>query len=175
MRSRSECWSRGHPDLEASTSLHALQESDNVLIDLCAAWYKVSFEALQRYQRESVIKDESAEQEELAAYKKELEEEINDINAADVGGGRSGVANILRHLYKTYPPKNENNKLDEEALAAALKDDEMKGIKKILVTAIQHYHPDKQDKDKFGMKWSVLCEEITKVLNSHYETFKFPD
>ena len=52
--------------------------------------------------------------------------------------------------------------------------DQDRSMKKALLTAIHHYHPDKQDKEKHGMKWAVLCEEITKLLNAHYETRKFP-
>ena len=52
--------------------------------------------------------------------------------------------------------------------------DQDRSMKKALLTAIHHYHHDKQDKEKHGMKWAVLCEEITKLLNAHYETRKFP-
>ena len=41
--------------------------------------------------------------------------------------------------------------------------------------AIIHYHPDRQNVEKHGKKWKVLCEEITKILTSRYESHKIPD
>ena len=109
--------------------------------------------------------DEAIRQLERQQYIKELEAELKDIKAANVGYGAEG---LLRHLYKTYPPKNPEHKLNDEDLGERAK------MKKALLTAIQHYHPDKQDKEQHGRKWAVLCEEITKLLNGHYESFKFP-
>jgi len=73
----------------------------------------------------------------------------------------------LQHLYKTYPPKNPEHKLDDKDLS------KRKKVKKALLSAILHYHPDKVDKEQHGRKWMVLCEEITKLLNGRYETSKF--
>lgn len=109
--------------------------------------------------------DEAIRQLERQQYIKELEAELKDINAANVGSGAEG---LLRHLYKAYPPKNPEHKLNDEGLAERPK------MKKALLTAIQHYHPDKQDKEQHGRKWAVLCEEITKLLNGRYELYKFP-
>ena len=97
---------------------------------------------------------------------KELEQERKDINGADIGP----VTGFLRHVYKTYPPKNEEHKLD-----ANLGDLDTKSTKKLILSAIAHYHPDKQDQEKYGLKWVVLCEEITKVLNNRYGSYKCPD
>ena len=108
--------------------------------------------------------DEAIRQQEREMYLKELEAELKDINEANVGSEATG---LLRHIYKTYPPKNPEHKLDDKELNQRAK------IKKALLTAIQHYHPDKQDKEH-GRKWAVLCEEITKLLNGRYEGHKFP-
>ena len=109
--------------------------------------------------------DEEARQQERAQYIKELEAELKDIREANVGDAPDG---FLRHIYKTYPPKNPEHKLNDKDVGEWTKS------KKILLTAIFHYHPDKQDKEKHGKKWAVLCEEITKLLNRRYETCKFP-
>jgi len=74
----------------------------------------------------------------------------------------------LRHLYGTYPPKNPEHKLDNKDLGNRDK------MKKTLLRALLHYHPDKQDKEQHGKKWVVLCEEVTKLLNGRYESYKFP-
>ena len=137
---------------------------------MCIAWYQTCTEALQRFQREAVdnAETERLRQAEKEQCLKELETELKDINDANVG---SGIAGFLRHLYDKYPPKNAKHILDSEGL-----NDERhtKKIKTILLKAIQHYHPDKQDKEKDGPKWVVLCGEIAKVLNSRYEAYKFP-
>jgi len=112
-----------------------------------------------------VTNDEAIRQKEREKYIKELEAELKDISGSNVGYGAEG---LLRHIYKTYPPKNPEHKLDDKDLHKRSK------MKKTLLTAIQHYHPDKQDKEKHGRKWAVLCEEITKLLNGRYETYKFP-
>ena len=46
-------------------------------------------------------------------------------------------------------------------------------MKKAFQKAILHYHPDKSEPEKNGMKWKVLTEEITKFLTKRYECFKF--
>jgi len=124
-------------------------------------------EALQRYQKETVTNDEVIRQKEREKYVKELEAELKDLEEANSGSGRSGVQCLLRHLYKTYPPKNPEHKLDDKDL------DKRAKMKKALLMAIAHYHPDKQDKEEHGRKWTVLCEEITKLLNGRYEMCKF--
>jgi len=108
--------------------------------------------------------EEEIRQKEREMYLKELETELKDLKEADVGSGAKG---LLRHIYKTYPPKNPEHKLNDKDL------DEGAKMKKTLLTAILHYHPDKQDKEKHGRKWAVLCEEITKLLNGRFEMYKF--
>lgn len=52
-------------------------------------------------------------------------------------------------------------------------EDATENIKKALQKAILHYHPDKSEPEKNGMKWKILSEEITKYLTSRYELLKF--
>jgi len=134
-------------------------------VNCCTGWYKTCTEALQRYQSEAVTNDEAVWQKEREKYIKELEAELKDLKEANIGS----AAGLLRHIYKTYPPKNPEHKLDDKDLDNSTK------MKKAVLTAIQHYHPDKQDKEKHGRKWAVLSEEITKLLNGRYEAYKFPE
>ena len=53
-------------------------------------------------------------------------------------------------------------------------DKKSKDYKKLLTKALGVYHPDKVDEKVYGMKWKVLCEEITKMLTFHYEETKQP-
>lgn len=130
-------------------------------------WYKTCVNAIERYRKESTLNDDKMLQAEKEQYKRQLESELKDLDQADIGGASSG---FLRHLYKTYPPKNPAHKLDENNI----KDPgDSKKQKQALLMAIQHYHPDKQDTEKFGKKWTVFCEEITKRLNRRYECVKF--
>ena len=110
--------------------------------------------------------DEEIRQKEREKYIEELEAELKDLKDANIGFGAKG---FLRYLYKTYPPKNPEHKLCDKDL------DSGANVKKVLLTAISHYHPDKQDKEEHGRKcMAVLCEEITKLLNCSYEIYKFP-
>lgn len=104
------------------------------------------------------MKEEERRQEERKGYLKELEKEISDLNQANVG---FGAKDFLKHIYATYPPKNSNCSLDLS-----------QNLKKALLKAILHYHPDKQDRKIHGEKWAVLCEEIVKLLTPRYELYK---
>jgi len=124
----------------------------------CETWFRICAEALQRYQQESLVEEEERRQEQRKGYLKELEKEISDLNQANVG---SDSKDFLKHIYATYPPKNSNCSLDLSQYP-----------KKLLLKAILHYHPDKQDREVHGEKWAVLCEEIVKLLTPRYELYK---
>jgi hypothetical protein len=74
----------------------------------------------------------------------------------------SDVYAFLKHIYTKHPPKIGNFKYDEKAVTAD-------NVKKCVMKAITHYHPDKQV--LFGMEWKILCEEIAKCLTRRYEQF----
>ena len=70
---------------------------------------------------------------------------------------------MLQFIYKTWPPKKKEN------IA------KVGSIKRRLQRAIHCYHPDSQDKEKHGMEWFVMAEEITKVLTEKYNVMKGAD
>ena len=74
------------------------------------------------------------------------------------------IEEILKTIYETWPPKNKKHQLETSGTK-----------KRMLQKALQHYHPDAQDKEKHGMTWVVLAEEITKVLTQKYNTMKCVD
>jgi acyl-ACP thioesterase len=39
--------------------------------------------------------------------------------------------------------------------------------------ALLHYHPDKQYLEEDGLKWIVMSEEITVLLNHHFERMRY--
>jgi len=71
-------------------------------------------------------------------------------------------------IYKEFPPKRKDQELKGKKQKTVPHDE----VKKRLQKAILHYHPDKQDEKEHGMKWKVLCEEITKLFTRRYECFK---
>ena len=124
-------------------------------------WFKVCSSSLQRLQLESMHRDDEAHQAERQKYLDELKSELKELQLEN-----KGLACLLRFVYKKFPPKNPQHRLDEADLADSSK------RKHVLLKAIQHYHPDKQNRDDHGTKWVVLCEEITKFLNRRYEEYK---
>ena len=75
---------------------------------------------------------------------------------------------FLLFVYKEFPPKLSCQIPDcDEVMGKSMKD-----LKKLFQKAVINYHPDKQDEEKFGIKWKILCEEITKYLSAFYEFTK---
>ncbi len=98
----------------------------------------------------------------------ELKDEIkvlNDARTQFIGND----AELLLHIYKIFPPKNTTHKPPPKKEINKM---DNKGLKKVYQKAVLHYHPDKQDKEKYGRKWQVLCDEITKHLTRIYEAYK---
>jgi hypothetical protein len=71
----------------------------------------------------------------------------------------------LRFIYKEHPPKNPMDVLVETDFSDRAK------LKKIVVKAIHHYHPDRQAAYQDD-RWTMICDEITKLLNNHYQITK---
>lgn len=78
---------------------------------------------------------------------------------------------FLRYVYRVFPPKNKEHKLEGGLKKKGFHVEHDK-LKKILQKAVVHYHPDKVDTEKHGKVWKVLSEEITKRLTRRYERMK---
>lgn len=87
-----------------------------------------------------------------------LKKELEELNKHT-----EDATDLLKFVYERFPPKNP-----EHVLAAGYKEN----MKKALCKAIQHYHPDRINVKDHGIKWKVLCEEITKRLTNKYECWK---
>jgi len=125
---------------------------------------------LQKYQEE-IKKEEASEQESIKEpFLKELQPELDALRVAYNNNKKEfdrghGVADFLDYVYKTHPPPNgtgQTYKRPTEYSDATMK--------KILRTSILHYHPDKHG--EVVTKWTVLCEEITKLLNWFHSSYK---
>ena len=78
-----------------------------------------------------------------------------------------GINKFLEHVYAVHPPRAHR--------AQGGKRDSSAELKKQVLNAIRHYHPDryKAEDDKSAHendKWAVLCEEITKKLNQLWDS-----
>ena len=119
-------------------------------------WYKDCSQAVERYQREAVQRDEYSWQEERKPFLEELESELNALAEASA----DGYVALLRYVYSKHPPKNPEHTLTGDGKT-----------KKAMKMALLHYHTDKLNKDE-DTKWYVLCEEICKLLSQKYELLK---
>uniref|UniRef100_A0A1I8HRY0 J domain-containing protein n=1 Tax=Macrostomum lignano TaxID=282301 RepID=A0A1I8HRY0_9PLAT len=101
--------------------------------------------------------------------KRRDEERLAELEAAGVladlkANWERGSEHFLRHIYEKYPPR------PVEGQPARTPPDASKPLKKQLMIALTHYHPDKVDKS--DRRWYYTCEEITKYLNSFFEVTK---
>ena len=154
-----------------------LAESLKPRVFTSEAWYKNCTATLQRYQTESRVQEEEENRKAKEKFRDELKDVLADIKAED-----TTAIDLIKHLYNNYPPKDPSwqKPSDDEmekwrGLESEYKKrvrDSSKAYKKVLIKALAVYHPDKIDEKLYGMKWKVLCEEISKMLNYHYETAK---
>lgn len=132
----------------------AIQLALSLNINRQQQWFVEASECLKNIQ-ESAAKaadeeDYKAKEPYLAALKDKLEK-LRNFSEASV---------LLMYLYTETPPKVESAQNINDATT---------NMKKKIMLAVRDYHPDKNVGD---MKWAVYCEEVTKVLNAFYSTFK---
>ena len=125
-------------------------------------WYQDCTKTIERYQRETVQQEEDAWSKEKNEILLELKDELDKLEQLS-----NNAEDLLKHIYKVHPPKNQNHKLNKSLLSG-----ETRNIKKALRDGLLHYHPDRLRAKDLGQKWVVLCEEITKYLNRKYEVYK---
>ena len=132
-------------------------------------WYQDCTAALKRYQDEARARDEEEQRKSRAEVKEELADELKDLNDHN-----SDAISFIKHLYLNYPPKLSSwEKPGEEDMKKwDSLDIRSKEYKKLLLKALRFYHPDKVNENEHGKEWEVLCEEITKMLNLHFESAK---
>lgn len=131
-------------------------------------WFKIATETLQRYQKESMAEQDAALERTRQKYLQELTEEMKKLNEAKED---MSSEDLLPFIYKEFPLKT---KPENFSLLTKEEVDKMTrpAKKKAFQKAVVYYHPDKVDVEKYGMKWKVLCGEITKILTGVYETYK---
>jgi uncharacterized membrane protein len=143
-------------------------------------WYKATIEALDRYQQELLQVEEATWENQRKKYVEELKPELDELekicrNARDYKPNSKDWAikmyGVLEAIYKRFPPKDSKFKVVKVEFPDEYTDKTKKSLKKAYQQATTHYHPDRQ-KEKDGLKWKVLSEEICKELTNRYENFK---
>ncbi|XP_061186920.1 uncharacterized protein LOC133195052 [Saccostrea echinata] len=121
-------------------------------------WYNECVETMKKYQEETISHEQEVKDKERQKVKEEMKDELLEMEKKN-----SGMTNVqfLRYIYEKYPT---GNTMKEEENSASMK--------KALLKAILHYHPDKVNTEEKGLKWKILTEEITKYLNARYEPLK---
>lgn len=132
-------------------------------------WYKDCITTLKKYQDEARQRDEEEQQKAKAVLLEELSEEL-----ADIASYNARAVDLIKHVYSNYPPKHPSwqKPSDEDMGKWGEMERDSRDYKKLLLKALGVYHPDKIDENIHGKKWKVLCGEITKMLNNHFEGTK---
>mmetsp|Transcript_10343 Transcript_10343/g.15533 ORF Transcript_10343/g.15533 Transcript_10343/m.15533 type:complete len:314 (-) Transcript_10343:1689-2630(-) len=130
-------------------------------------WYQTAKNGIEayRFRKEAYDQAEVAKQREPTLIK--LKPKLTAIDAA-IGkcqGKLYKAHALLVHIYETLPPK-------KGSITTPLDKNSKEDMKKALLKAVTHYHPDKHYNKEAGVEWLVLCEEITKRLNEYYEHTK---
>ena len=112
---------------------------------------------LRRKEDQKVEEEEEEGRKSRDQFMKEL---LPELRMLDSVGGMS-FQELIEFLFENFPPKHKENAKKPE-----VKDPNNSGEKRrayfLLCT---HYHPDKVDANKYGMKYKILCEEISKRIN----------
>ncbi|XP_071949479.1 uncharacterized protein [Antedon mediterranea] len=154
--------SKARPLLNKAVTLAHTVHPHNVTQD---DWYKACAQTLSEYQINT--KDE-----ETAAWMKEREETVEKLKEK-INKFKNIEDNYecMKYIYDNHPPKIKKHKLPKQDPSKM----EQSQIKKLLQKAIVHYHPDRNSKEKHGIEWYVLCEEISKVFTDKYNRMKGVD
>ena len=95
------------------------------------------------------------EAEDSCAIEAELIKEEQNLRKAT---GNIGM--FLQLIYRRYPPRQD--KVSHYQLPDVIT---VSQERKLLNKALVHYHPDRNSKREYGLKWYRQCEMITKLIN----------
>ncbi|KAK9814617.1 hypothetical protein WJX72_008764 [[Myrmecia] bisecta] len=108
-------------------------------------WFLEITNTLLRFQQEIRQREEQELRLQRGPLLKELKDELVALDkAAD-----KGVKELVDHIYKTHPPKNNKH---------VKPDMSPENMKKGLLTAVSHYHPDRQRIVETGAKWPAKVQ-----------------
>lgn len=126
------------------------------------AWFS---DALAMYKDLRVKKDQHDESEEKkgrAPILEELKDELKKLEDAS----SLDLKQFIGFLFDNFPVKHKK---------VVQRPDVERGMKKACILLSALYHPDKVKVDEHGEKYKVLCEEISKKINSRLGSLKGVD
>jgi len=132
-------------------------------------WYKDAVDGLETIRQEKLAFDLKEVQEQRSPTLEILKPDLDAITAAikTSSAKRPQALKLLRHIYEKHPPKIEGAELKP-----GLDYENNAEMKKALLKATTHYHPDKQINKTSGLEWYIMCEEIMKLINEYHSYFK---
>ena len=132
-------------------------------------WYAELTAMTQKIRDEEIRAENSKWENQRKKYLKKVQEDVDKIAAHE----HDLLKELCEFIFEKYPPKHitgyESRKPD-----FALMNPPHSG-KRPLQKMVTLYHPDRVDREKHGMEYFVLCEEITKILNRQYNDIKLAD
>jgi len=133
-------------------------------------WYQDAVQGLEAIRKEQLAFDLKKVQEQRQPTLDALKPQLDALKAAIAKSGakRPQALNLLKHIYSSHPPKVEGG----AELKTGLDYENNSEMKKALLKAAVHYHPDKPINKSSGMEWYVMCEEITKLVNEYHGHYK---
>ena len=139
-------------------------------------WYDECVATLSMYQEREAAAEDRAEEKKRAEAAKAKEPVLKklapQLEAIKKEVAKFGPYKLLEHIYEKHPPRIPLFKKNAAKILADVKSANVDTASKVLLKAISHYHADKNLASEFGLEWSVLCEEITKMLNEKYDKVK---
>ena len=111
--------------------------------------------------RELREQEEQKQREQLAdeEHMKALEKPLSLLGREAKVYGTYCPVLFLSYLYRTHPPLKEPPEV------------KVSGARRNFLTAMQMYHPDKNNASPRGRQWYVFCSETTKILNTVLEEY----
>ena len=132
-------------------------------------WYTKLTTMMQKIRDEEIRAENSKWENQRKKYLEKVQEDVDKITKLEYGK----LGDLCEFIFKNYPPKHISN-FETKAPDFATMNLPHQG-KKPLQKIVTLYHPDRVDKEKYGMEYFVLCEEIAKILNRRYNCIKFCD
>ena len=123
-------------------------------------WYNQANNNLRAIQEEEARKEDMNREKENEVFREMCKEELAEIRKTRE---KETAQKFLKFILEKYSSKSGKLVLTEQMLQTG-------NMKKTLLKVIRLYHPDKQPQN--DLKWCFMAEEISKYLNSIYESFK---
>ena len=80
---------------------------------------------------------------------------------------------FLLRVYTQYPPQSMSEAHRTNELAKVrLMEGLTEAVPRALRQAVMHYHPDRNQSQRYGIAWAVISEEVSKIATSLLALYK---